>query len=297
MKYLISSLLTITAPQPADLMPAVQIDLEQVAYHHTRAWRERQTAKGSPLDKVAAANRNARVHPNGDGFINAVQNYPWREGALYQIYTSPGQITDIALQPGEKLIGSGPIAAGDTVRWIIGDTISGIGNNTRVHILVKPIARRLSTNLIINTDRRTYHLELKSTSKDYMASVSWTYPQDALLALKGRGSRGMSAPIATGLNIASLNFAYKISGDKPRWRPERVFDDGQQVIIVFPASVGQGELPPLFVIGADKRAELVNYRVRGSHMVVDQLFEKAELRLGSSNQQVVRIKRRNARRK
>ncbi len=36
-----------------------------------------------------------------------------------------GQITNIALEPGESLTGAGPIAAGDTARWIIGDTESG----------------------------------------------------------------------------------------------------------------------------------------------------------------------------
>jgi type IV secretion system protein VirB9 len=29
------------------------------------------------------------------------------------------------------------------------------------------------TNLVINTDRRTYHMELRSGEKTYMASVSW----------------------------------------------------------------------------------------------------------------------------
>jgi type IV secretion system protein VirB9 len=67
------------------------------------------------------------VQPVRDGFINAMQVYPFSAGALYQVYTAPGQITDIALQPGEQLVGSGPVAAGDTVRWIIGDTESGSG--------------------------------------------------------------------------------------------------------------------------------------------------------------------------
>ena len=44
-----------------------------------------------------------------------MQVYPWTQGALYQVYTAVGQITDIALQPGEQLVGSGPVAAGDTV--------------------------------------------------------------------------------------------------------------------------------------------------------------------------------------
>ena len=50
-------------------------------------------------------------------------------------------------------------------------------------------------------------------------------------------------------------------------------------------------MPPLFVLGADGDAELVNYRVRGNYYVVDRLFRAAELRLGERNQMVVRISR------
>ena len=80
-----------------------------------------------PRRRVGAANAAARVQPVRDGFLNAIQQYPWTDGALYQVYTAPGQVTDIALQEGEALVGPGPVAAGDTVRWIIGDTISGSG--------------------------------------------------------------------------------------------------------------------------------------------------------------------------
>src|SRR3546814_19370790 len=62
-----------------------------------------------------------------------------------------GQVTDIALQEGEQLVGPGPVAAGDTVRWIIGDTVSGTGPSARVHIPAKPTRHALSTNLVINT--------------------------------------------------------------------------------------------------------------------------------------------------
>src|SRR3546814_11215382 len=81
------------------------------------------------------ANAAARVQPVRDGFINSIQVYPFTAGALYQVYTAVGQITDIALQPGEQLVGSGPVAAGDTVRWIIGDTHSGSGATLPVHII------------------------------------------------------------------------------------------------------------------------------------------------------------------
>jgi type IV secretion system protein VirB9 len=242
-------------------------------------------------DRVGAAMEAARIQPERTGFVNAIQVFPYTEGALYQIYTKPGQVTDIALQEGEQLVGTGPVAAGDTVRWMIGDTVSGIGASARVHILVKPIRPDIATNLVINTDRRTYHLELRANPSVYMASVSWTYPQDQLIALRqARAEADRAAPIAAGLDLSALNFRYAIEGDRLDWRPLRAFDDGVRVFIEFPESVAQGELPPLFVIGAKGEAELVNYRVVGRYMIVDRLFAVAELRLGGrKGQDKVRI--------
>ena len=220
--------------------------------------------RSGPRDRVGAANNAARVEPDRTGFVNAIQQYPYADGALYQVYAKPGQVTDIALQEGEQLVGSGPVASGDTVRWMIGDTMSGIGPSARVHILVKPVRPDITTNLVINTDRRTYHLELRANPSVYMASVSWSYPQDELIALRQtRAAADRAAPVAVGMDLASLNFRYAIEGDRPEWRPLRAFDDGTRVFIEFPESIAQGELPPLFVIGPKGEAELVNYRVSG----------------------------------
>jgi type IV secretion system protein VirB9 len=247
-----------------------------------------------PTARVAAANAAARMQPTRDDYINAIQVYPFTDGALYEVYAAPEEITDVALQPGEQLVGSGPVAAGDTVRWIIGDTTSGTGASTQVHILVKPTRRDLTTNLIINTDRRTYHLELRSTAVTYMASISWNYPEDQLIAIRQQNTQAdQAAPIATGVDVSALNFRYKIEGDNPPWRPLRAFDDGRQVFIEFPSGIGQGDMPPLFVIGpSGKTTDLVNYRVRGPDMIVDTLFAEAELQIGDgSSQQRVRIVR------
>jgi type IV secretion system protein VirB9 len=245
-----------------------------------------------PRVRVALANGAARVQPTRAGYINAIQVYPFSEGALYQVYAAPGEITDITLETGEQLVGAGPVAAGDTVRWIIGDTESGAGAGKRVHILVKPTRPDLFTNLVINTDRRTYHLELRSDDKTYMASVSWAYAQDQLIALRQQESAAdAAAPIATGVDINALNFRYRIEGSPAAWRPLRAFDDGRQVFIEFPSGIAQGEMPPLWVIGPDGGADLVNYRVRGNHMIVDRLFAAAELRLGGEHQEKVRIVR------
>jgi type IV secretion system protein VirB9 len=251
-----------------------------------------------PTARVNEANATARMQPVRNGFINAIQIYPFVDGALYQVYTAPGQITDIALQPGEQLVGSGPVAAGDTVRWIIGDTESGAGATKRIHILVNPTRAELMTNLVINTNARTYHMELRSTEKTYMASVSWQYPQDQLIALRRQSQQAEAAqPVASGVDLSRVNFRYEVDGDRAPWRPLRAFDDGKQVFIEFPRGIGQGEMPPIFVVGPEgDTSELVNYRVRGNYMIVDRLFAAAELRFGADKtQKRVRITRTDGR--
>jgi len=251
---------------------------------------------GDPTVNVNQANAAARVEPVRDGFINAVQVYPFSGGALFQVYAAPGHITDIALQDGEQLVGSGPVAAGDTVRWIIGDTESGTGTTRKVHILVKSTRPALVTNLVINTDRRTYLLELRSTEKTYMASVSWLYPEDQLIALRRQNAAAATvAPVDTGIDVSKLSFRYRISGDSPSWRPLSAFDDGAKVYIEMPRGLAQGEAPPLFVISPEGDGQLVNYRVRQNYYIVDRLFAAAELRLGGDDQQIVRISRTDGR--
>lgn len=118
------------------------------------------------------------------------------------------------------------------------------------------------------------------------------YPQDELLALRRQQEAAKAAaPVASAITIEDLNFNYAISGHRPAWRPLRAFDDGQQTFIEFAPSISVGEAPPLFVLGEDGEAQLVNYRVSGRYYVVDRLFGAAELRLGGKKQQVVRITR------
>ena len=246
-----------------------------------------------PTVRVEAANAAALQEPTTHGYINAVQVYPYVEGALYRLYAAPEQVSDIVLEAGENLIA---VSAGDTVRWMVGNTTSGNGDGSRVHILVKPFAPDLKTNMVITTDRRTYHLALESTEKTAMAALSWTYPEDQLIALKARNEGAdAAAPIASGLALEDLRFRYAITGDNPPWRPVRAFDDGSKVYIEFPGRIDQGEAPPLFVVGPNGDNELVNYRVRRNYYIVDRLFAAAELRLGQDPQQVVRISRDDAR--
>jgi len=200
-----------------------------------------------------------------------------------------GPCTSLARKPGESLTGAGPIGAGESARWFIGHTETGSGANRRVHILVKPTRPDISTNLVVTTDRRTYMIELRARESLYMPAVAWAYP-----ATPGQRRAVPAAPIIPAEAARNYRYALQVQGDSPPWRPVSVFDDGRRVYVVFPAGIVQGEMPPIFVLGANGEPQIVNSRIHQNVLIVDRLFGAAELRLGSGNrQQVVRIVRTN----
>ena len=222
-------------------------------------------------------------NPHPKAFINASQYFSYQEGALYELHTAPGYITTIALEPGEQLVN---YAVGDTARWVVGDVVKG----DQTLLLVKPTKPKLSTNLVITTDRRIYLVEASShKGATYNASIAWTYPLDSLSrqvsAIDAANDRNADTIIA-GVPLDQLNFDYTIEGDKPRWRPVRAFDDGAKVYIEFPRDLVTSEAPPLFVTDEGGEGQLVNYRAKERYYVVDRLFDLAELRLDDT---VVRI--------
>jgi type IV secretion system protein VirB9 len=273
---------------PLPAVPASVASEEPRPLHTPPGWTPARGGANATTatGRIENANAAARVEPRREGYYNAIQIYPWSEGALYQVYAAPGQITTIALEPGESLTGTGPIAAGDTARWIIGDTESGSGAERRVHILVKPTRPDITTNLVITTDRRTYLIELRSAEETWMPSIAWAYPAPPA----GQRQTAPAAPVIPAVHVR--NYRYGLAGDTPPWRPVSIYDDGRRVYIEFPRGIVQGEMPPIFVLGSDGQPEIVNSRIHNNILIVDRLFGAAELRLGSGDrQQVVRIVR------
>nr|WP_172265688.1 TrbG/VirB9 family P-type conjugative transfer protein [Caulobacter sp. RHG1] len=205
-----------------------------------------------------------------------IARFDYVETGVYPVIATPGRITDIVLEPGEALVATGPIAAGDTTRWVIGDTASGAGETRRVRVLVKPTIAGLATNMLINTDRRTYHLELRASAHTWQTQVSWRYPPAPIVLVA-------AAPVSARprLDLSRVNRAYRIKGDHPAWRPITVFDDGERTYVEFGPSAVLDDLPPLYRTGIDgKSAELINYHVEDGRLVTERLIDRAELRLG-----------------
>ncbi|MDR1510436.1 MAG: P-type conjugative transfer protein TrbG [Synergistaceae bacterium] len=218
-----------------------------------------------------------------------------------KIVCRPMYVTDVILQPGENVTGLHP---GDPVRWTFAPSVSGSGVSLQVHVLIKPLMADISTNLVVNTDRRTYQLDLMSSATDFMPSVSFSYPADSLkewdvfLADKKK-ERESSVALASGYAISpeDLHLEYEIRGsDSLRWKPIRVWDDGVKTYIQFKkGSARQSVEAPVLVVFEHKKEVLVNYRASVDMYIVDRVFDKAALIVGTGSRQdrvvITRLKR------
>jgi type IV secretion system protein VirB9 len=251
-------------------------------------------APSPPQDVVTDANRRAAQAPDASGYFNAIVQYSYEPGTLYQVYAAPTRITDVQLQPGERLVG--PPACGDTVRWILaqGKSMDASGAE-QPHIYIKPTRPGLDTNLVLNTDRHSYLLELHSYEQTYMAAVTWRFPQEEVAKLAAETTERVaqerdSAPVVS-LNNLNFNYVIQIVKGHPLWTPLQVFDDGRKTFVRFPQTMLVREAPALFVL-RDKETQLVNYRMKNAFYVIDRLIDSAELRVGGKDdEEIVRVAR------
>ncbi|MBN8455977.1 P-type conjugative transfer protein TrbG [Accumulibacter sp.] len=209
------------------------------------------------------------------------------------------QICDVALQAGEQV---NSINLGDTARWTVEPAVTGSGAGEVQHLIIKPLDVGLETSMVVTTNRRSYHLRLRSHRTQYMPQVSFTYPEEAMAkweAIKGREGRDREDRTLpeTREYMGNLSFAYEVSGSAA-WKPVRVYNDGRKTIIQMPSTMAQTEAPALLVVRkdggvfTDDETVMVNYRVQGDRYIVDSVFDKAILIAGvGSSQDRVTIQR------
>ncbi len=204
------------------------------------------------------------------------------------IICSPLMTSDLELQPGENV---NDVIVGDTARWLVVVGQSGTPGRESTHIIIKPLDAGLITTAVITTDRRVYHLKLVSRRKGYNPYVSFIYPEDQKKVLEASLKRKKKKDIwdttqieGKNVDLSALDFGYTISGDEPGWKPMRVYNDGIRTFIQLPRTSTQTEIPVLLVEKAGQEA-IVNYRVKGNAMIVDEIFEKAILVAGTGSEQ------------
>jgi len=212
---------------------------------------------------------------------------------------APIHVCDIELQAGERVQGAPHI--GDSVRWKIAPAVSGSDEQKVLHLIVKPTAPGLDTNLLIPTNRRIYHLRLVSSNSHYVTSVAFDYPEDDPQLWQnwrpqsGKTSAKPMGPVNPGnaaddlpeIAVERLNFNYriKVAKGKPTFKPEHAMDDGYHTYITMNEDMPQREAPVLIGINADGQDQMINYRLKSNMYVIDGTFTKIALLSGVGRRQ------------
>lgn len=202
--------------------------------------------------------------------------FTYDENSMYTIYCRVGYLTTIMLQPDETVTFVG---GGDTARWRRATATTGSSEGTREVLYIKPTSINLKTNLVINTTKRSYQINLISAKTLYNPIVKWQYPQDQLMEQLNREKLRLERERTQEriVDPLSLNYNYTLSTNKYNFCPSQVFNDKVKTYIILKDTLQ--EMPSLY-IKEGKDLLLVNYRVKNNYLIVDRLFDKAELRLG-----------------
>jgi type IV secretion system protein VirB9 len=234
----------------------------------------RKTPRRKYLWSLPQANSNAISAAD----CAAAHVYDYHPDQVFEVYTQLLRATDIYLEPGELVLEVPFIS--DSERWILGAGINQQNAQVIQHIYIKPKEAGLEATMIINTDRRVYHILLRSYQAAYMPMVRWNYkgpfvPFTFAQKETARGGTGTAADTSGKIEYVDprfLSFDYTVKHKglrKPSWTPRLVYDDGKKTYIVFNEQALQRELPALF----ENSRDIINYRVHGELVVIDKLIE------------------------
>ena len=287
MKLPIIALLLVLAPVAALAAPADNIDDKYFTKPDPDLTDQEQAGLALNKNWKAASGKGLKPTPGPEGSVSFLFG-----ASQPSIVCAVMQVCDIELQAGEQV---NSVHLGDAARWTIEPAITGRSDSEVQHLIVKPMDVGLSTSLIVTTNRRTYHLRLRSAHYDYMPRITFVYMDEALKKLDAtriahEQEHAQKTIPETGEYLGNLDFNYQIEG-KTSWKPVRVYNDGKKTILEMPSTMSQTEAPTLLVIRKDGDAfnddtqVMVNYRVQNNRYIVDTLFDKAILVAGVGDAQ------------
>lgn len=189
----------------------------------------------------------------------------------------------LRLQEGEYTVED--IEVGDPA-WEPKPLVVGPKGKEVLMIAVKPKVAGMVTNMVVNTNRRSYNVILKSTKDKWVPVTGFYYPDDAKKAWekykRNQARAEYASTLPNGQSASRMDFEYKITGEGP-WRPVRVYNNGRITTIQFASSEFNHGAPTLFEIGQGNGwfdgevKEVINYNPFEDTYVVDGLPQKMAL--------------------
>lgn len=235
-----------------------------------------------PIEALPAEIRIAYEQPHPRVVHDGITTiYPYDPHAQPTINCMRLRVTEIVLAPGET-VKPDDIGIGDSERWAIKVSAN--------RVLVKPKLPGIATDLVVVTNRRSYHFALR-THSPYQPQVSFYYPDQ--ISANEQHHRDLIQEAITQsqqkLWSRPLNFNYTIKGPDVAWKPVMAFDDGDHLYVQFPENISGTDMPALMSQQGNQQ-ETVNYTVRGQYYVADRLLPVVVLTSGTgANRQAVQI--------
>lgn len=154
------------------------------------------------------------------------------------------------------------------------------------HLVLKPLAEKVATNITVITSRRVYQFDYSASAErpdpdreDVIYSLRFIYPQEearkAAEALEQQRTN-LKLASATGDPHRARNSDYWGCG-APAIRPQSAYDDGVQTRLRFPA---HAEFPTMYVKNDDESESLVNFTVENDEVVIHRVARSFVLRRG-----------------
>lgn len=207
---------------------------------------------------------------------NTANVYNYNKYKQFEINTKVGYVTDIQLRPGEVVQ---KIASGNTTQWQVDvDIIDGVQ-----HVYIKPMVSGIRTNMIINTDQRSYRFLVNSTDEmEYVVVFNFAeLDREAQLKAEAEALAAQQARLDNLKRLQNTHFntnykVIKTKNVKTVYVPKNIFDDGQKTYIEVSDLALRDNLPLVYSYDDWEKGklQLVNYRLKNNVIEIDKVVNK-----------------------
>jgi type IV secretion system protein VirB9 len=154
------------------------------------------------------------------------------------------------------------------------------------HLVLKPLAEKVATNITVITTRRVYQFDYSASAErpdpdreDVIYSLRFIYPQE-----EARKAAEALEQQHTNLKLTGAAEDPHRARNTDYWgcgataiRPQSAYDDGVQTRLRFPA---HAEFPTMYVKNDDESESLVNFTVDNDEVVIHRVARSFVLRRG-----------------
>ena len=221
---------------------------------------------------VSGMAARAETLPQKGTADSRIRKATYNPDEIYRLYGFVGYAIELTFEEGETGAGN---AGGDLEAITF-----GWHDN---HLILKPKAPNVGTNLVIYTNRRAYRFEYSATARkpdprldQVMYAVRFDYPPQYATRAGPSAAELAGRDLDAGAAGRKRNLDYWFCGS-PAIKPVAASDDGVHTRLTFGA---RSELPALFVRNDDGTESLLNFSMEDGDVVIHRVAARFILRRG-----------------